>query len=208
MTTETTRRGILGGAGLAAVTLAVPALASSGSTGSGISPDLADLITAAADAMRISNDFDANTFAPTKARTMALVDRIPHVTVDIDGDPYWTTARPGAVNLARGAVERDPSRRHPDSAKLRSLVAADLRRQREATRIKRTTGLTAAFDRSNELSEAMADAEMAVARFPCETAADLHAKLAFMTERQMDDGMMLLDIVLADAARLANKEGR
>ncbi len=207
MTTETTRRAIFGGAGLAAVALAVPALAASNAAApASVSPELKALIADAEEAMRASNAFEIDTYDRIHATATKQIAAIPHVAVDIDGDPYWTTARPNAVKVARGFVDRDPAREHPNSAKLRSLVAADLRRQREADRIKRATGLTAAYDHTNVLADAAATTEWAVARFPCNSAADLHAKLTFMTERQMDDGVMLLDFILTDATRLASKE--
>lgn len=207
MTTETTRRALFGGAGLVALVAAVPAVAATMSAISGVSPALATLIAAADEAKRQCDDFDTNTYDPLKARTDALVEAVPHVTVDIKNSPFWSTAEPAAVSLARDIVRGDPGRRHPSSAQLRRLVAADLHRTRQALRLKRQTGLRAAYDRSNALADAMATTEWDVALFPCETAADLHAKLAFMTARQMDDGVALLDVLLPDAARIANKEG-
>jgi len=207
MTTETTRRALFGGAGLVALAAAVPAVASTMSASLGVSPALAKLIAAADEAKRQCDDFDTATYDPLKARTDALVEAVPHVTVDIKNSPFWTTAEPAAVSLARDIVRGDPGRRHPSSAQLRRLVAADLHRTRQAQRLRRQTGLRAAYDRSNALADAMATTEWDVALFPCETAADLHAKLAFMTARQMDDGVALLDVLLPDAARIANKEG-
>lgn len=207
MTTETTRRALFGGAGLVALSAAVPAVASTMSASSGVSPALAKLIATADEAKRQCDDFDTATYDPLKARTDALIDAVPHVTVDIKNSPFWTTAQPAAVSLARDIVRGDPGRRHPSSAQLRRLVAADLHRTRQAQRLKRQTGLRAAYDRSNALADAMATTEWDVALFPCETAADLHAKLTFMTARQMDDGVAVLDVLLPDATRIANKEG-
>ncbi len=207
MTTETTRRALFGGAGLVALAAAVPAVASTMSASSGVSPALAKLIAAADEAKRQCDDFDTNTYDPLKACTDALVEAVPHVTVDIKNSPFWTTAEPAAVSFARDIVRGDPGRRHPSSVQLRRLVAADLHRTRQAQRLKRQTGLRAAYDRSNALADAMATTEWDVALFPCETAADLHAKLAFMMARQMDDGVAVLDVLLPDAARIANKEG-
>ncbi|WP_428968807.1 hypothetical protein ACQR50_14200 [Sphingomonas sp. Xoc002] len=207
MATETTRRALFGGAGLVALAAAVPAVASTMSTSSGVSPALAKLIAAADEAKRQCDDFDTATYDPLKARTDALIDAVPHVTVDIQNSPFWTTAESAAVSLARDIVRGDPGRLHPSSAQLRRLVAADLHRTRQAQRMKRQTGLQAAYDRSNALADTMATTEWDVALFPCETAADLHAKLAFMMTRQMDDGVAVLDVLLPDAARIANKEG-
>ena len=208
MTTETTRRALFGGAGLVALAAAVPAVASTMSASSGVSPALAKLIAAADEAKRQCDDFDTKTYDPLKARTDALIDAVPHVTVDIRQNPYWTTAEPTAVSLARDIVRGDPDRRHSSSAQLRTLVAADLKRTRQIQRLRRDTGLRAAYDRSNALADAMATTEWDVALFPCKTAADLHAKLAFMTARRMDDGTALLDVLLPDAARVANVEVR
>lgn len=208
MTTETTRRALFGGAGLVALAAAVPAVASTMAATSDVSPALTKLIAAADEAKRQCDDFDTATYDPLKARTDALIEAVPHVTVDIKSSPFWTTAEPAAVSLARDIVRGDPGRLHPSSAQLRRLVAANLHRTREARRLKRQTGLWAAYDRSNALADAMATTEWDVARFPCETAADLHAKLAFMTVRKMDDGVALLDVLLPDAARIANVEGR
>ncbi|MCT8002397.1 hypothetical protein NZL82_10960 [Sphingomonas sanguinis] len=208
MTTETTRRALFGGAGLVALAAAVPAVASTMSASSSVSPALARLIAVSAEAWQVSEDHDNLILKPADKAAKALASQIPHVAVDIDGDPYWTTANPGAVNVARGLVERDPARNHPNSPGLRRLVAADLQRQRLRTRIHRDTGLTAAVDRSNALNDAYANAESAVATHPVSTVTDLHAKLAFMIKNDMGDGRDWLEEIADDVARIANVEGR
>ncbi|WP_294271817.1 hypothetical protein [uncultured Sphingomonas sp.] len=207
MTAETTRRALFGGAGLVALAAAVPAVASTMAASSGVSPALATLIAVSEEAWQVSEDHDNLLLKPADAAAKALASQIPHVAVDIDGDPYWTTANPGAVGVARGLIERDPARNHPNSAGLRRLVAADLQRQRHRTRIHRDTGLTAAVDRSNALNDAYANAESAVATHPVSTVTDLHAKLAFMIKNDMGDGRDWLEEIADDVARIANVEG-
>lgn len=58
---------------------------------------------------------------------------------------------------------------------------------------------------NNALNDAAARALHQVADFPATTAADLHAKLSFMVEHDMGDGMDWLPELLADAERLTGK---
>lgn len=67
--------------------------------------------------------------------------------------------------------------------------------------------LREANQESDDRAAADANAEYAVACFPCRTATDLHAKLAFMVARNMDDGTEWLHMLLADAARISKLEG-
>lgn len=60
--------------------------------------------------------------------------------------------------------------------------------------------------RNIALEDALFAAEKQVAYFPAATPADLYAKVAFMVERAMFDGLDMSATLLADAARLAGKE--
>ncbi len=209
MNAPTSRRAVICGAGLSLAAVAASGMAAASiSTVGGISPDLAALIAAVDKASRDADVFDETVFNPARDRANSAVDAIPHSSVNIDDSPYWTTANPGSVRVAERFVDQDPERRLPDSKQLRRLIAQSRLRDREARRIRNATGFSAAVARSNEMSDAICDAEWAVADFPCRTASDLHAKLSFMIARQMDDGIPVLKHLLPDAVRLAAAEGR
>lgn len=55
---------------------------------------------------------------------------------------------------------------------------------------------------NNALNDAAAEALNRVAHFPATTTADLHAKLSFMVEHDMGDGMDWLPELLADVERI------
>ncbi len=209
MSAPTSRRAVICGAGLSLAAVAASAMAASPvAKVDGISPDLAALIAAANQASIDADVFDQTVANPAKDKAMALIEAIPHSSVNIDDSPYWTTANPGSVRVAERFVDQDPERRLPDSKQLRRLIAQSRLRDREARRIRNATGFSAAVARSNEMSDAICDAEWAVADFPCRTASDLHAKLSFMIARQMDDGIPVLKHLLPDAVRLAAAGGR
>lgn len=205
MTTETTRRAVFGGTGLAAVAFAVPALASAGSTGSGISPELTRLMQAVADADSECQRYDEGVCAPASKRFRALCTQVPHVTIPSDRGNYWRTSNPDAIKAARHYNKFVAH--HDDRAVHRALLAAHLEREEALDRIRRQTGIDEHNARVNALCDAVAEAQEQVAIFPCATAADLHAKISFMIEKEMEDGIPRLEQILTDAARLANKEG-
>ena len=60
--------------------------------------------------------------------------------------------------------------------------------------------------RNIDLLNANTYAEWSVAGFPARTAVDFYAKIMFMIERQMFDGLDHSDMLRADAARLAGVE--
>lgn len=207
----TNRRQLLTGAAAyaagAAIVAGGAALASE-AKGATISPDLSKLIAAVHAKSQAAEAYERQVYEPARARAAMLIEAIPHASVSIDDGDYWTTARPGAIRVARRFVENDPERRHPDSKQLRNLVAAAQRREREAERIRKATGLSAAVEQSNANTDAIAVAEWAVASFACRSASDLSAKVSFMSDRQMDDGIQVLEYILPDVLRLAAAEGR
>lgn len=209
----TNRRQLLTGAAAyaagAAIVAGGAALASE-AKGATISPDLSKLIAEVHAKSQAAEAFEQQVYKPARTRADALIGAIPHTSVSFEGDDYdyWTTARPGAIRVARSLVENDPERQHPNSKQLRGLLAASHRREREAARIRRKTGLSAAFERTDALVEEIAEAEWAVANFACRSNDDLSAKISFMSARQMDDGVRVLEYILPDALRLAAAGGR
>lgn len=199
-----TRRSML--ASLAILPLAACPASAPATGPAGVSAELSALLVAAHGVMAERDRYEAEVAEPARLRANAAIERIPHYPVTIDGSDYWTTARPASVHIARSLIENDQSRTDPRSATYRSLIAADLRRDRHATRIRRDTGMQAAIDHSNGLSDRVAATEWAVANFPAATPADFHAKVAFMVERFMFDGLDHSAQMLADAARLTGKE--
>lgn len=169
---------------------------------------LAELIDVAQTAMARSDKHYYEVELPAHQRAEAAIARIPHVTVPIDSpdQTYWTTANPNSVRVARSILAGHPNRGRGTREPLRRFLAADLRRQRQVERVRREVGLTAATVASNEYSDRNALAEWDVVRFPVTSPADFYAKIAFMIERDLFDGMNHSEQMLADAARLAGKE--
>lgn len=205
MITETTRRAILGGTGLAAVALAVPALATTANAANDVSPELTRLMQAVADADAECQRYDEGVCAPASKRFHALCTQVPHVTIPSDRGNYWRTSNPDAIKAARHYNKFVAH--HDDRAIHRALLAAHLEREEALDRIRQQTGIDEHNARVNTLCDAVAEAQEQVAIFPCATAADLHAKISFMIEKEMEDGIPRLEQILTDAARLANKEG-
>ncbi len=177
-------------------------------TADGVSAKLAELINAARETMARSDNYYYEVEIPAHQRAEAAVAGIPHVTVPVNrpDETYWTTADPHAARLARSILAGHPNRGRGKREPLRRFLAADLRRKRRVERVRREVGLTAATAASNDYSDSNAAAEWDVARFPVASPADFHAKIAFMVERQMFDGLNHSEQMLADAARLAGVE--
>jgi len=89
----------------------------------------------------------------------------------------------------------------------RTLAAAQLRRERASNRIRRDTGCAAAGKRSDELTSECCAAQYDVGQHPVSTAFDLAAKIAFLVEHELGDGMDWLEELHADARRIAGLEG-
>jgi hypothetical protein len=171
----------------------------------GISPDFAALIAANAAAEKAFKDYDANVCAPLTAKARAQAEALPHTDVIIQ-DRAFTTAVPTDVMLSRaiiaGARDKRNCREH------RAFAAAAIHRKRAEKRIWAQSGAAAASEESDRLTDVWADAQGTVAAHPVSTAADLHAKLAFMLAYGMaaEDGWF--PYLVADAARVAKMEGR
>jgi hypothetical protein len=208
---QTNRRSLLGGAlALPAVSIAMPARARGG-----ISPELSALIATADEASAASDLHYETVWEPLDQRVQAAIEALPHTTVDAGlsmggGRVIWSTAKPASVATTRTIVAMAREGKDMASAGLvqaRFVTAAHLRRERASARIRRDNGVQAAIERDNELSDLSADAQCEVARFPVSTSADLAAKLAFMIERQLGNGMDWLEELHADARRIAKMEG-
>ncbi|RSU53980.1 hypothetical protein BRX43_03100 [Sphingomonas sp. S-NIH.Pt15_0812] len=205
MHTTTTRRALLGGAGLATAALIAPAVAATHSAPVGISPAFAALIAANAAAEKACKVYDANVCAPLTAKARTQAEALPHTAVIIR-DRAFSTAVPADVMLSRaiiaGARDKRGYRDH------RTFAAAAIRRKRAEKRIWAQSGAAAASEESDRLTDVWADAQGTVAAHPVSTAADLHAKLAFMLAYGMaaEDGWF--PYLVADAARVVKMEGR
>ena len=201
------RRHIIGGAAaLPAIVIASGGVAPPAAA-SALSPDLAALIATAETARAAAEHHDTHVHLPSVQAAAKAVDSIPHTSVMVDGKAdYFTTANTAAVSLARDVVRHDPLRQHPDSKALRQLLAADLRRSRAIQHVNTRYDLAMSGERSDDLWTDCGVAESAVAAQPIATAHDLAAKLAFMIDRQMSDGMDWLEELHADARRIAKME--
>ncbi len=209
------RRHIIGGAAaLPAIVIAscgvTPAIAAPT-----LSPDFAALINKAAQASLALADHERDVYLPAKAKAHAAIEALPHTTVHAGpsvsgGQVIWSTDKPSTVAIARSIVDMAREGKDMTGAGLvhaRALTAAQLRRDRATKRIRRDTGCTAAVERSDQLGTACCTAQYDVALHPVSTAYDLAAKLAFMIEHDMSDGMDWLEELHADARRVAGLEG-
>lgn len=211
MQTNTTRRTMLAAAGLATVAAAIPASAITRHPAS-LSPALAALLEHAEQADAALTHHNQHVYLPAHAGATAAITALPHTTLDAGpsmggGRVIWSTEKPSTVAVARSIVSMAAEGKDMQDAGLRyarTIVAAQLRRDRAIERIARDTGCAAASERSDELSIAASSAQSAVAAHPVSTAADLAAKLAFMVKHQMGDGMDWLEELYADARRVAN----
>jgi hypothetical protein len=210
MMATTTRRALLGGAGLAGVVMIAPALAAAANP-SALSPGFAKALAEAARAHDAAKHFDQHVLIPAQPRAAAMIDALPHTTVHAGpsltgGEVIWSTEKPHTVAAARTIVSMAKEGKDMAGAGLkhaRQLVAAHLRRTRAKERIHRETGSTAALERSDELGEAYCKAEDVVIGYPITTTADLVAKLAFMVEHRIGEEQGLLNTLHADAVRVA-----
>ncbi|WP_230629344.1 hypothetical protein [Sphingomonas sp. Leaf37] len=207
------RRHIIGGAAaLPAIVIAscgaTPAVAGS------LSPDFAALLDKAAQASLALEAHERDVYLPAKAKAHAAIEALPHTTVHAGsgvtgGQVIWSTDKPTSVAIARSIVDMAREGKDMVGAGLvhaRAVTAAHLRRERAAKRIRRAIGCTAAVERSDELGSECCTAQYAVALHPVTTAYDLAAKLAFMIEKDMGDGMDWLEELHADARRIAGLE--
>lgn len=205
MSADTTRRALLGGAGLAAAALIAPAVAATRKSPDGISPAFAALIAANTAAERACKKYDANICAPIFAAARAQWERLPHTTVVIN-DRIYSTAEHQDVRLSRtivaGIGDKQAGRAHRD------FTAAAKLRQRAKDRIWVKSGAAAVSAESDRLSGAWADAQGSVCEYPVSTGADLHAKLTFMVAYEMEAEDGWFPYLVADAARVAKREGR
>lgn len=173
-----------------------------------VSAKLAELIDVARETMARSDKHYYEVELPAHERAEAAIASIPHVTVPVNrpDETYWTTADPHAARLARSILAGHPNRGRGKREPLRRFLAVDLRRKRQVERVRREVGLTAATAASNDYSDRNALAEWDVIRFPVTSPADFHAKIAFMVERGLFEGIDHSEQMLADATRLAGKE--
>lgn len=217
VSTDTTRRALLGGAGLiAAATLPAFAAVTMGPTpaASQVSPALAKLIADfhAADA-RIDRFYDT-TYNPAVEREAAMCKAVPHVTIPMNegwrGDPaFFSTDNRQGVRVAQHLVRSEPrTSKRSDVVRARKLVAALHRRERKFQQIARDSGRAAASKREDELWVPIKAATAAIMAFPAASAADMLAKLDHLESVGVcdhDDPGVLFEIVRADAARLAGE---
>lgn len=211
MATQTTRRALLGGAGLAAAVAIVPAVAAVGSAGPLASPELTALIAAAERAGVETARHHTEVVEPAMAYARDAIAALPHTTLDAGesfsgGRVIWSTSKPSTVAIARSIVDMAKEGKDMEGAGLqyaRTLTAAQRLRERAIARIHRDCGLDAECERNDAMNNALAELQNEVAAFPVSTAIDLRAKLSFMVKNQMGDGIDWLDGLLTDADRIA-----
>jgi hypothetical protein len=218
---ETTRRALLGGAGLASVALVAPVAAALARTPAptGLRPEFIAAEQAFRHASRLCSRYDTIVYEGVRRRYELALNAVPHVTLPygFEGMATLTTASQHDVAFARAiASQRNRLARGvgPDAglgeymAVARRLLAAHHRRERAIARMPERKALNAAFSRSDALTDRLADLEDAFYAFPARNAVELAHKVGVMVERQafLTDGMP--EHILADARHLAAKEGR
>ena len=210
--TTLTRRGAFTGAlasiAVVGATAAAVAAPSTSPTPAGVSPELSALMAAYDAAGRAYERHEADTVEPLEADAAVRAAALPHTFMRIDGRDQ-STANSDSINLAF-VLTRDVTAKEKRIyfyQQWRSLLAAHKRRERTKRRILRSPAIVAAIKRQDDLSGVWADAMGAVCHYPAGTAADLHAKLAFMVKHRMFEGVDWGDVLLADAARLTKMEG-
>lgn len=209
MKTETTRRALLGGAGLATAALIAPAAAAASSAPVGLSPAFAALIAANAAAEKACKDYQAGVYSPLAEAVRAKMDALPHTTTVIRGTTYSTAVQADVHfirAIVKGAARLPAAKEH--CRQHRTFTAAAMRRQRAAQRIWDASAAPAACEESDRLVYAWGDAQGAVLEYPVSTATDLHAKLSFMVTHQMEAEDGWFPYLVADAARVAKMESR
>lgn len=143
---------------------------------------------------------------PVRAAYDAAVKNVPHVTFIHHGRSV-STADEWEVKIARSSVkntkyvERIAWADH--QAQVALVDAADARKAKIA-QIMKDTGLDAAHDESERLSEASYAAFRALAYTPVGTAALLQEKWAFLVKEEALEGWE--DAITADIARLVARE--
>lgn len=204
-----TRRAAFTGA-IASIALvgATAAALSTSPAAAGVSPELSAFM-AAYDAAGLAYErHEAEVVEPLEADAAIRAAALPHTAMKIDGRDH-STANNDSVGLAMVLTRDNTSteKRIYFWRQWRSLLAAHKRRVRAKHRILRSPAIVAALRRQDDLSSVWADAMADVCHFPASAAADLHAKLAFMVQHKMFEGVNWGDVLLADAARLAKMEG-
>lgn len=192
--TNTSRRALLGGAGLVASATVIGIMPAARAT-TGISPALAALIAEAERCERVAATYEQTVFEPAYARYREIEAATPHGTVpNPSGFGMWTTRDKSLVNVAESWVRSRPrASAGADGDTIayhrgcRSLLAASKRRECSLQRARRSTGLQAACERSDQLGDENIDAEDAVLAFEAVTMADAAAKLAFAERRLLID---------------------
>lgn len=203
----TSRRALISGAGLSAISLAVPSMAAARSR-AGVRPTFArahaEISSCDAELVAHSPIFDA-----ARARWLAAQAAVPHVEFyhgsNVMGEPLLYSTRDEAqVSMCETVVANDQGRTMTGA---RKLVAAQRWRNRRFGRICRTSGMDAAYDRDCALSERLAAAETAFVAMPALSLAELRLKVETMTARDLWPDRGAADIITADVRRLAG-EGR
>jgi len=223
MNTTTTRRNLLRfgttaaayAAGASIVTGGI-ALASQakGAAPVGISSGLAQAFATLAAAERTSTRYHEDVFEPTRLRWLAAKDAVPHATIEPSAawkmsPAFWSTDHPRALALAKDLVADNPrTSKRDDVVRARKLIAAEHRRNRAITQVRKASGIDTQGDESDRLYDIMVAAEDAVCAYPALNLADLEAKLAFFKERDLAQNEGNMALVVADARRLLAQEGR
>jgi hypothetical protein len=209
---ELTRRAIVGGSGLAALALASPLIAETGTAQPG---GIRPAFQAAYDAIgKAANECRRHgvVFDAAKARCDKLEAQVPHVSFDagesMAGTPLvYTTANPSHVATCRRLICHWSDKRNRFAAGLRRFVAAATWRERAIATIRKLEGLDAAWEKENALSDAWSETEDAFVVLPVASLAELDLKIAHVERADLWGNSGVPQAIAADVRRLAGKEG-
>lgn len=217
--TDTTRRAMLGGIGLAAVAATSVAAAPIASAPA-VSPKLAGLLRDFRRSDNAINRWYKTVWNPACERHTAAIDSVPHIEVvrpafvSILGTETpaqtMTTANSVDVAVCRGILSVGTGYSPETVTAARKLVRAAKRREGRVRFLHRLYNRPDLDEREAELWEPVTAASDAIKAFPVASAADLAAKLEHA--REVDwvnhDPEAFQTAIGADAQRLAAKEGR
>lgn len=153
-----------------------------------------------------SETFHSKVYDPIRAAYDAAVKGVPHVTLTRHGRAV-STADEWEVKAARASIKsvRYLERCAWDDHKAEvALVDAADARDAKIAQIRKDSGLDAANDESERLSEASYEAFRAAVYTPVSSAALLQEKWAYMLKEDVLEGWE--DAITADIARLVARE--
>ncbi|WP_267381081.1 MULTISPECIES: hypothetical protein [unclassified Sphingomonas] len=213
MQTETTRRALLGGAGLAVAIAATPVAAAGLTGGLGRSAMRPEFVAAHSAIATAEAEMQAHhpTFDAARERYLVALEAVPHVKfyhgAGLDGSGIGTLYTTADESMTRVCANLVDTYGRATSPHVRKLVAAKTWRDRKIERLSRQTGMDAAYDRDGELGNAVTAAEDRFAGMRPMSIAELRLMLQTANDRDMWANTGVPQLLSADVLRLTSPEG-